>query len=194
VGLDVYVSVLQVQDFGYVLGEGAEVKLTLLGTPGSTLGIEIPALDTFMADSGRKVLARTGLAEYAFSGEIVKTEARRGAGRHAGFDIVYRETLLDCGLPIIYATEGIPTISPDDVDDPGNREFKPRRYLSGLMSLQALISFREPELISAEIKAKVLSVGTIEIFPSSGEVGKVTVQRSIDTKRSHKPLLMKIEI
>lgn len=192
--LDVYISVLQVQDFGQELIVGHAISLELVGNPGNTLGVSVPALDTFMADEGKKQLLRTGIAEYAFSGEIRQTVSQQMPGNIVGQEIFYVETLLDCGLPIVFVTQGISTISPDDFDRRGNREFIVGRYLSGLMSLRGHISFREPALISAEIQAKIVSISVIDLAPKAVRVSATEEHHSVDPRGIYLPIVLRIDV
>lgn len=188
--LHVYASAYQIADLGrHNIGIGASITLSLVGTRGSTVGPEILALDWYMADEGTKALVRTGLAEYAFSGKIIEVRSEAFSK-----GLVFQEALVDCGVPIITATHGVPGIAPFDLANPANQELFRGRYLSGLMSLSAYVGFREPALIEHELQAKVTSIGVVDLLPNAQVLAAVREQRSLDCAGSTLPVILGIEV
>lgn len=189
--LSVYVDSVQVGAFGYPPIEiGREIDLTLVGNPGSTMGVEVPSLCSFVADKGKKALIRIGLAEYAFSGLILEVRYQTRSG------FTYREALVDCGFPLVFVTHGIPGIHPLDLDDPTKGEVSRGRYLSGLMFLSGQISFRssDPPLIKAELKSRVKAISVIDLRPDSMTLGGLKEVESLDSATASLPALLGVEV
>lgn len=191
--LQVYVSHVQIAAFGYpALSVNAEIPLSLVGSPGSTLGAEVLALDCFSATDGRRTMTRTGLAEYAFQGRVLEVRERQDEGK-----IVYQEVLLDCGVPIVFATHGYRGFIPIfDITNPSNKETQPGRFLSGLLLLSAHISpsFRDPVLIKREIKARVKSIMLIDLLPNSVSLAASIERQSLDSASAQLPVILEIEV
>jgi hypothetical protein len=189
--LHIYVGITELGDYGRPIILNDEIELDLVGNPGSTAGIEVFALDTYLANQGVRSLRRTGLAEYAFSGRILDVKSRR----HRRIpEIVRREILLDCGIPVIFATQGIEGISPLDVDQPTNKQPTIGRFLSGLMILQGSWSIREPPLVSAPVRAKIASLAVVDLFPRAEPPGRVLEREAVETRDTMLPIIMGIEV
>jgi hypothetical protein len=187
----VYVNSDQIGDFGYPpLTIGQDLHLTIVGNPGSPIGVEIPVFDCFLADKGNKTLIRTGLAEYAFCGEILEVRRQdRWNGR------VYHEALIDCGVPIILVTREFQDFKVIDLDDGSSKELSRGRYVSGLTWLTGLISFRYPEpLIDKVLRAKVASISVIDLSPTAEVFPGLRAERSIDSYKARQPIILGIEV
>lgn len=188
--LHVYVNHFQIGDFGHPpLSVGLDISVTIVGYPGSTLAVEVPILDCYLAKGGKKALVRTGLAEYAFSGEILelRKEERRGG-------TVYQEALVDCGVPIIFAARGFPAITATELDSLSALELSKGRYLSGLIWLNGLISYREPALIEQRLKARVVSIAVIDLMPKAEVLAGVREEQSVDSYGARLPAILGIEV
>jgi len=190
--LHVYVDTFQLGDWGSSpLHIGMDIPLTLVGNPGSTLGVGAAPLNCYLSNRGKVRLVRTGLAEYAFCGRIIEVKRDEPMGK-----LVYQEVLIDCGVPIIFATDGYPGFVPIlDLDDPGNKESSPGRYLSGLMLLDAHISYRrEPVLIEQEVRARLTSLATVDLLPDAKTLAGLLEMQSVDSLSAKLPLIMGIEV
>lgn len=190
--LHAYVDRLQLGAVGHPpLSVGATIQVTLVGNRGSTVGSTLRSLDCYIADEGRKALVRTGIAEYAFSGEILVARSKK-----LGKGLVYREALLDCGIPLIFAEHYSPGNVPRDLVHPSNKELSPGRYLSGLMLLHAHVvwSFRDPPLIKHHIEASIRSLSIVELTPSAETLAGLREQQTIDSASAILPAVVGIEM
>ncbi len=189
--LDVYVPSVQVMDWGMDLAVGSRIGIDLIGHPGSTSGSGFSALDAYIADTGATALRRIGLAEYAFSGQIRKIQSIED---YAGKGYVYREVLVDCGVPLIYVTLGFPGFSPLDLDELSNHELSVGRYLSGLAMLEGLNSVRDPQLIDEGVSGWIRSIGVVEVAPTTARFGESREVQTIDTRNHRFPLVLGLEL
>jgi hypothetical protein len=149
----------------------------------------VPVLDCYIANEGKKALVRTGLAEYAFCGEIL--EVRKEERRKAFF---YQEALIDCGVPIILAAKGFPGIAATDLHDLSSKELSRGRYLSGLVWLNGLISYREPKLIEQRLRARVASIAVIDLLPKAEPFAGLREEQSIDSYSARLPIILGVDV
>lgn len=186
-----YVDPDQVGAFGSTaLRVGNSISVSLIGYRGGTVDAPIRPMPCYISTSGRKTLTRTGLLEYAFSGQILESKKRKWIG-----SIEYREVLLDCGLRIIFAEYfGRATGAIEDLEQPANREFTKGRYLSGLMLLCAHIvwSFRDPPLLRHVQEAHIVSIEEIDLSPNTLSLGKLNSIKSV-APQSSPPLILGLE-
>lgn len=188
--IDVYVSSLQIEDFGKPLHVGERISCELIGYWGGALGQEVQSLPSYQSREGSKLLRRTGLVEYAFCGEIRSVQTLQDYG---GPGLAYQETLTDCGLPIILVSHGLVAVSAWNLDDPTHSEISVGRYLSGLTLLDARISFRYPHLIACPLQVEITSISALDLFPSSRALGGVRPWDSTEAEGVTRPLILGLE-
>lgn len=189
--LDVYVSSLQIADFGEPLRVGSFIKLELLGFWGGLLGPETQALEAFQTRVGQRSLRRMGITEYAFGGRILEARSLQNFG---GPGIRYTETLVDCGLPIVLIAMGRVGPQAEDTEDNSRNAISEGRFLSGLMLLEARISFRYPQLITRELEAKITRIRTFDLVGRFGEIGSLHDPERIDSRESRLPVVLGVEV
>ncbi|MGQ0569910.1 MAG: hypothetical protein ACT4P5_10330, partial [Armatimonadota bacterium] len=108
--------------------------------------------------------------------------------------LVYREALIDCGIPIVFATHGSLGIAPYDLASPSNHELVRGRYLSGLMLLKAIISYRDPVLVKQELKAEIVSIEVANLLPNAETLARLSKEQAVDPQSAQLPAILEIEV
>lgn len=189
--IDVFVSSLQVEDFGASISVGDRLPVELIGYWGGALGQEVQSLPSFQGSHGRETLRRIGLVEYAFCGKILACERLANFGADG---LTYTEVLVDCGVPVVLVTHGVQNAFALNLDEPKDSGISLGRYLSGLMLLNARISFRYPSLIERELNSIVLSISLLDLSPSSAVLGEAQHVKFVNGRHTKMPVILGLEL
>jgi hypothetical protein len=174
------------------LATGDQMTAEIVGLWGGALGQEIQSLPAaYTRAAGIKALRNTGIAEYAFSGEILESRSLEDYGAPG---VRYQEMLVDCGVPLILVTRGVSPPRVYSLDAAVLDEPKPGDHISGIAILDARVSSRYPHLVERQIVASVVALEELLVLPHTGRLGETRPCRSSAERRKGMPLLVTMEV
>jgi len=189
--LRLLVSALQAEDLGTTIAIGDRIPIEVLGFWGGALGQEVQSLPAFYSSTpGNKSLRSIGIAEYAFSGEVIERKSLEDYGAPG---VRYQELLVDCGVPLILVTRGTSPIQALNVDTRTLGEPKTGHHVTGLAILDARIAFRYPTLIEREISAAVVGLEELNLLPRSEAFGETRPCHSSADRDKGMPFIITVE-
>lgn len=189
--IEAYVEGFQAGEIGRPIRVGDVLLLSILASPGSALGPETPLFDAYVTPRGKRALKKVGLAEYVFSGRVEAVTCRAATFWES---IIYREVLVDCGIPVLFVTHGVEASVPFNLRNPQSREIIEGDYLGGLASFHASMGLIRP-VIGRSVRAKTTKILRIDLNPSSPGFGSLTeVEATTGDSSPYQPLVLEIDI
>lgn len=137
------------------IGERLEVNIR---------GFPIEGMTAFVPP-GPSLLRRTGILEYAFSGEVEATQSEP-VGRRSGQ--VWNQLLLRCGLPVTLNYFGPLASESELARDVSGRGAEVGSYLAGMMVAKAEISFVHPSGLIRIFGAKLERIAIVKVGAHDG--------------------------